>query len=303
MEEGPILLWQSEEGFDQLPTHIIPCPLEGDDLRGYYSLSKVAEEQELDLGLWEQELEAQRQSMTHPSLTKRRLDGKGSMRKLSPASMLTRESCQQQFVGFSVLWLGKSATLEIALQPQVAAKFMGFLLAKDVSPSTLTKYCTQLAETVEFVLSDGWPWVLHRDEEWAVQVKGWYRNLRLQCNVMAPPSTPTTITLWQAMEVAQSKWDNFVEAFKVGPTRTTLGQPLLNPPWDVEGGRQAHPPKWDALQENQCQWTRELARECQDGALMLMLVGVNEPPKRIGGLRVLMNSSSLDNTCVLEDCK
>lgn len=57
------------------------------------------------------------------------------------------------------------------------------------------------------------------------------------------------------------------------------------------------------VQANNQVWTKKLARQCHDAGLMVLLVGLNQPPIRIGAMRVLMSSTSMDKPCVLEECK
>lgn len=73
----------------------------------------------------------------------------------------------------------------------------------------------------------------------------------------------------------------------------------------ASGGR----PNWAAsatipslLQEAEEQWTFRLARQCHDAALGLLVVGVYQPPLRVGALRVVHSCKALDKPCIYECC-
>lgn len=60
------------------------------------------------------------------------------------------------------------------------------------------------------------------------------------------------------------------------------------------------------MKGNNGQWTTNLAREGMESVLSLMVVGIHQPPMRIGCLRLLHNPKSMeerDDVCAYEHCK
>lgn len=223
-----VAVWQTAEAFDSMPAELISCPLASSDLGQYYSLSRAVEEEETSLVQWQAEVAAQEKKMTQPSLCqKRKADGRTSMQPKQPQIIASRLKSQEQFVGFAVMWQGQQATMGLVMQPQLAAKFFGFLLARgqsrgapeDGTRGTIKKLSTQLSETVEFVMSEEWPGEQTWTQQWAVAVKGWYANVRNQASVLIfatyKPS-PSNLTLWSGIYFTKSKWEEFEAAFQVG---------------------------------------------------------------------------------------
>lgn len=56
------------------------------------------------------------------------------------------------------------------------------------------------------------------------------------------------------------------------------------------------------LQAKGCTFTHDLARQCQECVMRVMLVGLYQPPIRIGPLRVLHFKESTA-ACQLEECQ
>lgn len=214
-----MLLWQSTTAYEVLPPQVITCPLVGDNLVAYYSLERACEEARASLQQWKVQQSAQRELLVSPSLTKKRRQGNNHMRGLATSSVETRVKSQEQFVGFCVKWMGKQPSLALVMQPQLAAKFIGFLLARGGGHGTIVKHCTQLSETVEFVTSEQWPGEQPWGHQWVQRVKDWYANLRCQSKLAhkeAFSPYASTLTLWQAWQHALSEWEAFIKAFEVG---------------------------------------------------------------------------------------
>lgn len=212
--------WQAIDLWDEFPDGIIPCPLGSNDIRENYTLVCVAVEMEgVNMTMWHQEQNAQKIYMDSRSLIRKRSRGGRSKKPLMFNSQKTRIKCQEEFVGFAVRWQGKQPTLALVMQPQLAAKFVGFLQARNISHGTVMKYCTQLSETVGFVMSNQWPGQQQWDAEHVEKVKDWFGNLRANCREdmrVAPPVDMPNITLWRAMVFANGQWDDFKKAFEVG---------------------------------------------------------------------------------------
>jgi hypothetical protein len=268
--EGSVEEWKQDGGYPLHPDEIIVCPLEGDDLNGYYSLVRVASDQDIDLGAWEAEVAAQEGWLKGDKLSKKRKShSKAGVQVLKGSTITSRVSSQEQFVGFAVLHLGKQPTMALAMEPLVAAKFMGFLLAREGALSSLMKHCTHLSETVRFLVSGECPGQQQQQWEQAEvdKVLEWYANLRGQChrrNLANPTPSTITITLHQAWQYASTKWVEFIVEF----------------------------------QTNNLEWTIQLANQCMDSGLRFLMVGRKAPPKRLGALRVTMAKGGKEHPCV-----
>jgi hypothetical protein len=217
-DEDPVAVaaWRGEEGWDEITTDLIPCPLMGGNLTAYYSLDRVAEEKGTCLEQWNREQEAQHVVMEGKDLTRKRKHKGG--RALVEGSQTTRVRCQKEFVGFAVLHQGKPATIALVMDGMLASKFMGFLKARGHADNTMMKLCSQLSETVDFVSSSKWPGEERWDAAKVQAIKDWYANLRTNCRasiIQAPISQPSKVTLWKGMMHAQAMWDKFISDFKV----------------------------------------------------------------------------------------
>ena len=65
------------------------------------------------------------------------------------------------------------------------------------------------------------------------------------------------------------------------------------------------PPPFHNVKKHKGKWSPELVKECQESVLSMLVVGVHQPPMRVGALRVLLNSSSTKrgDPCAFEACK
>lgn len=61
----------------------------------------------------------------------------------------------------------------------------------------------------------------------------------------------------------------------------------------------------DPCEQAKGMWTWELAKECQECVLSMLVVGIYQPPMRLGALRLIHKSTSIksNGTCVFEWCK
>ena len=257
-EEDVVAVWESAEGFDLVPARLIACPLADRQLLAAYSMPRAAQVAGISTQQWDAQLAAQQQSMLEPKLSKkRRLDKPAAtMRPLSPNTVRNRQETQQLFVGFCVTFLSQEPSLALALQPQLAAKYFGFLLARgrlqqrkpQRTRNSITHHCNMLIATVHFVLSDEWQW-----QQWGQpycpvdlqRVLDWYANVRNQASVInyavRVPGTllPSNMTYHMAISFTTGKWDEFVAAFKVGRSCRRRRCPAAAPP--PPALRPAHP--------------------------------------------------------------
>lgn len=223
-----MVVWRSNAAFDKVPGQLIACPLPPDQLMQFYSMPKAAVALGLSSEQWHAELAAQCDALAEPKLTKRRRAGRpAAMRVKKGQTIQNRENTQSQFVGFCVKHLARQPSLALALRPQLAAKFFGFLLARgqfrqvavEKTRGSIKKHCTELSETVEFVMSDEWPWDPPCTPTWASRVKEWYANVRSQATLANfanfTPVRPN-LTLHMAIHLSTSEWQSFVTSFQVG---------------------------------------------------------------------------------------
>ena len=108
--------------------------------------------------------------------------------------------------------------MQLAMQPQLIAKYCGFLQAKELGTATIVNHLTQLKGTVDFIMStafrgDHMGWTA----EQATTVKDWIAanvsQLKWQANTATIPSTQTLYQVWTHHI---ERWQKFKEAFKVG---------------------------------------------------------------------------------------
>ena len=243
--EDPVALWMSKDAWDTIPGEIIDCPLIGDDLQQYYSAYRAADETGVSMELWGQQQAAQHADMACPSLTKKRgANGRAVMTPKSPSYIADRQKCQSEFVGFAVKWQSQQPTLELVMQPQLASKFFGFLIAKGEAAGrpaagtreTIRKLATHLKETVEFVLSGSCPGEWQFDQQVADSCMAWYANVRgwvAATNMHARHnSAMPNITYHQAICYAKSSWEEAVTAFQV---RFDRGEAVAGSVWQWLG--------------------------------------------------------------------
>lgn len=331
---GEMEQWQASWPWPEFPEHFIPCPLRGDQLtRMYYSLERV-QETALQPGdpYYEQDA-AMASFLADPPLTKKVQPGKRArMAGLGATSIAIRREELSKFVGFLVAFLHRLPNLQHVMRPQLVAKYMGFLQARGLEWSSMKKVgsgllgasmwgtcglptglmaalewrpihachlamqaANNLAGTVAFVTHRACPHAPVWSKEYIANVQDWYANLqnwltqRTKANPHGRP--PSSITLWRAWEASQAKWDRFKQAFEVRAAALaglngSHASPSTTLPLVVqEGGRR---------------WTKGLARSCAKCVLRALMVGLHQPPMRLGSLQALHNCSSLEKPCV--DC-
>ncbi len=221
-EQSPLQLWQSEAAWGEFPNGIIVCPIEGEGLRQYYSMPRAAEEAGVSLGSWEKQLEEARQQQRQPLATKRkRKDGTCSQKGRGLTTIMAWQKTMEQLVGFAVKWLLLDApSLTVVLVPQVAAKFLGFLHARNSgSPHTTSRVCTHIRWTLSLITAAEWPWPVSCEPARVEQLDTWYGNIKARAclQLRARTSQPQrSHTLWQIWEASRAQLQAFKEAFKVG---------------------------------------------------------------------------------------
>ena len=228
--DDPLELWKSDEAWDKFPGQIILCPLSRDELNAYYGLTNSqAEAAGVSMQQWEEEQAALLEDLHNPKLTKKRgKDGQPKMQPKQASSIRNLLKSQHEFAGFACLFLGLEPTLALVMQPLVAAKFFGFLLAKGQAQGrqlhgvrgSIIHHCSQMSETVEFVTSGEWGWAQPWAADEACMVKAWYANARAQAKVARhlatyATSTPARLTYHQALVAINTKWEEFLAAFEV----------------------------------------------------------------------------------------
>lgn len=223
--------------------------------------------------LFSQQVAAMRDFYLDPPLTKPSKRSRAAMKPLAPSTLATREKTLEEFVGFAVLWLRRKATIELVLRPLHVAKFFGFLQARGCALGTMKRAATHLGQTVTFAISDQCPRLGSWSPGWIEQVDDWYANLnsKLTAQLASHPTSylDMDVTLWEAWQHAIAAWASFKEAFNLA------GQ----------------------------SWSLDLARQCHDAGLRMLVVGCHQPPLRVGALRVVHSHSHLHPPCLFEGCR
>lgn len=220
MDEDDRALWESVSAWDRLPAYLPSCPLEPEELRVPYSLSRVQPHALAAGSLYNRQVEAMQQFYTDPPLTKPSKKHKPAMKALALSTLATRQRTLDEFVGFAVKWLAYEPTFELVMKPLAAAKFLGFLLARDCAISTLRRAAIHLSQAVTFVISEHCPGSKKWTAAWMDQVDDWYANLnsRLGALLASYPRNYISVdlTLWEAWEYSHAAWSAFKAAFQVG---------------------------------------------------------------------------------------
>lgn len=95
--------------------------------------------------------------------------------------------------------------------------------AREASPYTMVKHCSTMLSATQFCMSTQWgkdweqPWTLDDYEE----LEGYYMNMRNLCRERGKEAKMATVqeedfTLWQAMEHANTSWQEFKQELQVG---------------------------------------------------------------------------------------
>lgn len=218
----PIAVWKGAAGFALFPDQPIPCPLSHDGLREYYSLDRVAS-QHLQQGyLYYAQQIAYRGFLVDPPLTKAlaaKRSGRANMQPMAESSIANRLSTLQHFVGFCVLWQGRDADMALVMEPMLAAKFVGFQIAKGNQASTIHQYARQLGQAVHFIISEHCPGVKPWTQGHIAQTLEWYKNMSVKAFpelLLSPPQdSKEGPTLWEVWQHAEKQWQVFSAAHQV----------------------------------------------------------------------------------------
>lgn len=329
LEDDEHALWLRKDAVDERPDGPIHCPLEGYILRLPYSMPLAAEEAGVDAVEWEEEVEAHRKALVPTWSSKRKLGAAAcGQRPYSVATIALWLRCQAEFVGFLVTHLGEQPSLAAVMHPQLVAKFFGYLQARaeeagrplDGLHNSIKKYCTAFTETVRFVTSPQFPGVHVWSKEHIKATTDWLANARNSSSVAIANRAPACVGMayWQAICNIKKSWVAFVAKFKVCwccwlmllLADVAAGMLAGTADWccwlllTIKGQPYWMPTCWHCpTQANGEVWTVELAKDCQAVAVQYLLGGVDQPPLRLGALRVMMSSTSLGMPCVMESCK
>lgn len=216
-------IWQSHD-YDSVPEDFIPCPLSEQQLREFYSLDRLAHEQQIDLILYRAQEHQLRQFLGAPKPSQQRKRGRSGMQPLTDPTINTRLGCINEYVGFAAKWQGEQPTMELVMQPQLLSKYGGFMLAKKLGYSTIMKNLSQLKLAVDFINSTAYTGGKGWEEGDAAIVKDWIASKISQLKWQSNNSTlPSTQTLFQVWEHHTKKWNEFKEAFKVSRQLASCG--------------------------------------------------------------------------------
>ena len=191
-------------------------------------------------------------------------------------------------------WLAYEPTFELVMKPLATAKFLGFLLKG---------LCHQYAQEGGYPPEPGChlvsalPWQQKVNCQWMDQVDNWYANLIAGWVHCLPVTLETTVdlTLWEAWE--NSHQLGFKAAFQVGccPAKR-LPVRALACTLDSDPCANCRPTPMQAAGRV---WCAELARQCHDAGLRVLVAGVHQPPMRVGALRVTHSCKALKDPCIL----
>lgn len=138
--DAELLQWKSSGPWPEFPDHLIPCPLEGEQLNNtYYSLERV-QEAALEPGQpYHEQNDALGAFLTDPPLTKNQLGKRVRMAGIGATSIAIRRQELSKFVGFLVMYLHQLPNMQHVMQPQLVAKYLGFLKARGLEWSSIKK--------------------------------------------------------------------------------------------------------------------------------------------------------------------
>lgn len=212
-------MWQDHDAFPLFPEDFIPCPLSEWDLNDYYSLSHQG-----PTSFYCKQERAMESFYLNPPLTKAlptstSKRAKASMNPLSPETIIMRRRTLGEFVGFCAKWLNLTPTMELVLDPQLVAKYMGFHVAKGTSLSTMKRIATNLHQAIAFIASPHCRKLLPPIGETKMgAIMNWYTNLNGK--IFASITThykakEKGITLWSVWQASLNKWQAFQDKLKV----------------------------------------------------------------------------------------
>lgn len=221
MEDENMEKWLSRTGWEWLPDNFIECPLGEDQLREFYGVERAAEDAGVSLDIWEEQVALFQNTLTHPQPSHKRHRGGTQMKPAKPSTVRNKVKTIGQLVGFAVRHQGREASMSLVMEPQVLAKYIGFLTAKKLASSSIMLEVKELRAVVDFVQSRAWkwekPWEAGQPEEVMLWLKCQHNKLKAGAPVMRKPGT--TVTLWAAWSHQLQVWDDFIKLFEVGRGR------------------------------------------------------------------------------------
>ncbi len=214
--------WQGTEGFQEFPEGIIDCPLSGDQLRAYFSLSTVAPEAVTGTSIYKQQEDAYTSFCKNPPLTYGRSgtakSAKQTMTPLEDSTIQSRCKHMNHFNGFCVKWLGVEPNYGNIMTPIHTAKYVGFHQAKGSNPSTIKTFISSIFQMIHFVASTYCQHTTGWADAYVEKTKQWYANL--QGSLVPNPrsafvSKATKHTLWEIWEKGANRWQEAMHKLQV----------------------------------------------------------------------------------------
>lgn len=145
--DGELPAWQDNQGFLDLPTDFIDCPLNEEQRRQYYSLEQVAAHVLQPGSSYAHEWNALQSFLTNPPLNQVEQGGKKPrMAPKQASTTITRKKVLSHFLGFCFKWLYLNPTMELVMKPVVVAKYMGFMQAKGLAATTMKKVSVYMSQ-------------------------------------------------------------------------------------------------------------------------------------------------------------
>lgn len=303
------------------PKGYISCPLDPNNLRASYSLTSHSPQVVDGPSLYHDQEQAYIQSKTTRDLsrpiTPHSKREASNQTLLSPQTIQSRVDATRAFIGFCVLHLHLDPMMELLMEPLYVAKYLGFHVAKRTSFSTINKMATHLKQMAKFVDSQACPkgtnitWSPY----WSKQVLNWFSNLKTKALLewkehKEEPAIDTT--LWSVWEHTLNKWNSFLEKFKVSANGwlvclcVSIG--MAHKSWFAHQcvvlALRAPSMQCACMQSHKEKWSTSLAKECQECVLAMLVVGLYQPPLRVGALRVLHSFQAMKECikCTYEHC-
>lgn len=219
-DEDPIKMWRDPHAYPPIPSAFIPCPLNESQLEEHYSLSLQGKPTS-----YTKQEDAMTAYFSNPPLTKpiptsTTKRAKSNMRKLGQETIIMRVRTMDEFVGFCSKWLHMKPCMELAMDPQLVAKYMGFHVAKGTQEGTLKRISTHLHQSIPFINSTHCPRLSPpQDDATFKGTMDWFTNLNgsiLASISMHHNTKEQGTTLWSVWEATITKWEAFQTKLKVG---------------------------------------------------------------------------------------
>jgi hypothetical protein len=210
----------------------------------------------------------------------------------------------QQYLGYLKKHEGMEPSFEHLRNTTLLAKFYSFRLARGNGWNTMKIEFQNLSNLIVFVFYPGnFTGLPAMPETERLATQKWLKDViaRARREAGLPENRKrkaTSAHLWQVWETQEEEWKSMMQEYEVsvsghlGPTHyvPSHGCPLCAMPWLV--------------QENDKEWTNDIAQKCIKAGLGLITSGWGQPPMRPNPLRVMHRFNKVRGLeCLQEKCK